>query len=761
MRRARVVAPLLLIASIMLVLVQPVRTQEPIPKIVEEKVRERFDRLRGDSGYPVDIKELHLSGDPPSRFDAAAVLPGCTFYRARVEFGIHYPRYTTVVVYKNQAYVMPYGFNQLLVDHKTRIDKNNLVEFARLFILLRQAGETPRIIFRSQTAIEEKCPLGLYQVRLETWSETHGVVMAWKFCAERGQFRAYHIEVLAVGEGGYADDPKIPRPLVGSGGMFPLPTISTLNGPFAGQVTVDKEYVVVARNDVPTNPSVTISLANFKPYSKAVIWAVSAATNPTYYFLEHTEVRTDKDGAADYIWTGLDSRHSDQVDVWVSGIDFFGQSGENVAKPRDPDDHYGSLVLEETRESEFSWNSQLYRLVIYYCSHYPFNGDPPSFNYITGDQFANLVLDNLWQSWLKQVGEWGFKDPLAQDSDKVLEIAMYDGDANHPSHSSSTTEFLPRNNKLIVMASNLYEKTRTHHYYTLTYPTVIEDIQRTIPHEFFHAIQWEYNRCKIDTSKSAWGWMIEGQATFIPTVQHPEAEIDCSWRTQYMECADDYLTEDLNKPLGGHTGVQYDYVLYWRFLHEWYKHGGTDTEKLDIVKRALTASNQTSGIHQSDFKTTMDFIEVPISAPQSQFMRISFNGGQGYAYNVRAVRTNWENGPLDGVPIPIVDNGQIGNTIIALDSSTLRVAILITRLDAQESAPPNYTITLTPVFLPYKAYLPLVMKGYSGSGSKASTGPTATPRPPFPQPTPTSPSYPPPGQVPLSPAGTPTPGAYP
>lgn len=203
-------------------LIQCTQTPRPVPGIVEEEVREWLNISREKHDREIDIVELRLSGASPSHFDATSLLPGCTFYRAQAQIGIHYPRYMTVAVYEGQAYAMPDEFNQLIVDYGVRIDESNLMEFAKLFVLLHEAYETPRITFRDQTVIEEKCPFGLYQARLETWTEVHGVVVAWKFCIEGGQLRAYHIEVLAVREGQYVDDPTIPRRSVGPVGMFPL-----------------------------------------------------------------------------------------------------------------------------------------------------------------------------------------------------------------------------------------------------------------------------------------------------------------------------------------------------------------------------------------------------------------------------------------------------------------------------------------------------------------------------------------------------------
>jgi Family of unknown function (DUF6055) len=262
--------------------------------------------------------------------------------------------------------------------------------------------------------------------------------------------------------------------------------------------------------------------------------------------------------------------------------------------PADPDLH-GYLVLEETPVC----TTQL-------CIHYVAStGDAPP---LDDDAPANGTPDwvekargTVAQVWAKEVGGLGYREPLSDATSlndgggDELDVYLANlGDeglygycnTDDPNASDPTYEDFDVS-AYCVIDNDYLEATFAAH-------TPLQNMQVTVAHEFFHAVQFAY-----DSAEDA--WLMEGTAAWI----EDEVYDAVNDNRQYLDQSPLALSA---QPLDwGAEGFEYGAWIYYRYLSERYGAGivraiwrradgssvGPDDYSLRAISRVLASRGRT------------------------------------------------------------------------------------------------------------------------------------------------------------------------
>jgi PKD repeat protein len=186
----------------------------------------------------------------------------------------------------------------------------------------------------------------------------------------------------------------------------------------------------------------------------------------------------------------------------------------------------------------------------------------------------------------------------------------------------------------------------------------------TIPHEFFHTIQFSHNP-NFPHNDNKMQWLIEGQARFIQTVACEELEYNSSKDRLYRTDANNFLNPNVSTSLY-YQG--YKYCLFWRFLYEKYNSGGSIADKLNIIKETQ------SGYSNTDIPAIKTFMDNKLNSSSCPDFDSALKVFSKCAYFNNTVYGLWNKGDDNFYVVPFISelinyNGVIVSRANRISSS--------------------------------------------------------------------------------------------
>jgi len=275
---------------------------------------------------------------------------------------------------------------------------------------------------------------------------------------------------------------------------------------------------------------------------------------------------------------------------------------------------------------------------------------------ISESDFVNAVKDAVKKSYQKEVTEWGFCSNM-DDANHTMDVYLHNyfesGFKYHKASDNVTIDsplafFQNNNDYLIEMDFNFQN---IGNLTNLTYTNTEDFIHSGISHEFFHAVQQTIRGASSNLLSNAdMYWLTEGTARFIQTVFMHEvygSDVEFSQGAAYNYNANKFLSQRLYTSANYATGpdigalakVSYDYCLFWRFLYEKNKPNATVTEKLKVIKDAL--SNAPSSYNVSKIRTNMNDVLQSNHGSFTDFTT-AINQFAKYVYFIHNTSANWD-----------------------------------------------------------------------------------------------------------------------
>jgi hypothetical protein len=349
--------------------------------------------------------------------------------------------------------------------------------------------------------------------------------------------------------------------------ITPLPVHSTRSKPDiningVSPVTYDSlhhYYITVNRNGNATNDSIKLVISSLEPLQQNVKLQIKPIYGFGGSFFLNQLLSVNDQGVASFTWKPANDNNT--------GICFI-QIDVNGVVHNYPDIR---IIPDKKITGVFTTG---YSYTIYYTNQFfghPQEPHPEGIGHAS--TFALHTRLALIESWESQVVDWelcqGCTNNQPHDADNHYVVSINDKRNNfRDKHSKIGNYAVGGANRLIGISFNRF---MTEPYYL----TEVNSIRSVMSHEFYHGIQWSL------INNNTWGsgnWMLEGQATFIQTVQYPELEFDIV--TYYNRWANEYLNKHTWRSL---KNLSYSYALFWRFLYENYT-SGTVKEKLEIIR---------------------------------------------------------------------------------------------------------------------------------------------------------------------------------
>jgi len=209
--------------------------------------------------------------------------------------------------------------------------------------------------------------------------------------------------------------------------------------------------------------------------------------------------------------------------------------------------------------------------VLYYNTTDP---STPASNNDVSDEYIQWVENALAHSWNTLIDKYEFKAPprttLPQPLKHVIPVYIknipYDG------------IFYPDLSEIIEYLKEFFFKDPKYSE-NIWYHIIIDAglsteglVNVTVAHEFFHAVQYSYSSSLFSKFNT---WMSEGLAVWAEDIVYDDVNDYAFWANSFLS--------DPNRAL---TSLEYDAVLYWKFLGENY--GGIQSEKqVAVIKKVL------------------------------------------------------------------------------------------------------------------------------------------------------------------------------
>jgi squalene-hopene/tetraprenyl-beta-curcumene cyclase len=227
--------------------------------------------------------------------------------------------------------------------------------------------------------------------------------------------------------------------------------------------------------------------------------------------------------------------------------------------------YHNSSVWERSRTSSDG------HFVLYYNTTDP--STPASDNDVS-DEYVQWVEDALVYSWNTLIDGYGFRTPPRTTLPPPLKhiIPVYIKEI--PAYGifypdlSDIIEYLK---ELLFKDPKYSESTWYHIIIDADLPTR-GLVNVTVAHEFFHAVQYSYSLFLFSKFNT---WISEGLAVWAEDIVYDHVNDYTGWVNSF-----------LSNPNRALTSLDYDAVLYWKFLGE--KYGGIQNEKqVAVIKKVL------------------------------------------------------------------------------------------------------------------------------------------------------------------------------
>lgn len=230
--------------------------------------------------------------------------------------------------------------------------------------------------------------------------------------------------------------------------------------------------------------------------------------------------------------------------------------------------YHNSSVWERSRTSSDG------HFVLYYNTTDP--STPPSDNDVS-DEYVQWIEDALVHSWSLLVDGYGFNAPPRTTLPPPLKhiIPIYIKQTPYAGlfypDLAEIIEYL----KEFFFKDPKYAESVWYHIIVDARLPTRDLVNVTAAHEFFHAVQYSYSLFLFSKFNA---WMSEGMAVWAEDIVYDDVN-DYRW----------YANSFLSNPDRSLTSLDYDAVLYWKFLGENY--GGIQNEKqVAIIKKVLESS---------------------------------------------------------------------------------------------------------------------------------------------------------------------------
>ncbi|MCD4818488.1 MAG: hypothetical protein K8S23_07330 [Candidatus Cloacimonetes bacterium] len=417
--------------------------------------------------------------------------------------------------------------------------------------------------------------------------------------------------------------------------------------------TMQHYYIKVSENNSDTGYDITIRISGLDN-GENVNFIIKSLyqSSETDSIWVNEDLTANSSGVCEYIWQPTNDSKTGFCEIYII------RENEDIIYW---ENHY--IIPEHTKTGTFDSG---YNYEIHYCNQffaghtdddeivYPAHDDPAGIDH--AETFAGYVETALKYSWVKQVNDWnlakgcssqGFNN-VPIDSVGIYHVYINDSDKNNKYHETFTIHSSPYHEKRYIGIP--YDI----HLMETFYTTEENRINVGISHEFYHGIQASLNTYATIPIPESMKWLIEGQATMIPTIQYPTEEFDnASLMHKYRFSTFHYnaywLNESLFQTNSSNKYMSYYYSFFWRFLFENYNQSAaTMADSLEIIRKTCQGYTE-----QIDASTTKDSLNSKINSTDSfnNFDEALMKFGEHIYFNDPRFE-NWNPCPSNGFYLP-------------------------------------------------------------------------------------------------------------
>lgn len=546
----------------------------------EEDLTDRISKTYGVERDSVDVARIDGRGFMQSSGWSGEV------YEAEIQNRFPHVKEKFFLDSKGDIHTLSKDFNEYLEISGKRIsDEGSAIDVAAQYVengfadrfslprVLQSASDIPGNAAKKhgneiQAPAATKTQQG-YSVKLFSWSDVNGVLVEWNVNIS-SKIDAATWDIIDIGVGEYLAQPE---------GFLPVPgktaTITDEPRRFLGKVnvTVNSTYADIFNNSgtttvEPVNITLTDFDANQNVTVTIVLFNYSVSSRAIGKTLNVTNTTTNSAGTAYLVYYPNPDSHTGVGDIIANQSNNFSKSSTLWVST-------GNYFVVEKIAFNRTFDNFANFSVYYFSANF-------GWNQTKADLFASYVLEGAARAYETFIGRWNLTYP---DTDNSSYITISDGanddsirfekGANKNTYGSSAvcTCIFSGNNTNIGIQGNLQNYLSSLGY---TYPSEQNMTFSVAAHEFFHNIQFGYERWRHSNT------LVEGTARFSESAIEPTANFYAG--TLFYANNVNGVNGYISTPDQALSSFSYSYAIYWGYIYG--NDGGAP-----LIRRILQEAN--------------------------------------------------------------------------------------------------------------------------------------------------------------------------